>query len=88
MNFPIVQWTGDARAMHDTLRQGTPLVRTTIAQGKDLIVGGAEQCNIAVHAFHNARALARDIVERADFDPIAFGFLHYRVRTIHFFITC
>src|SRR5216117_1210061 len=84
LDRPVVQWTGDAVAEDDALRQRPALVRTAIAQREDAVVSGAEERNVAaaiVRPMHDARAKPRNIVDMADADENQSGvrddFFHF-----------
>ena len=69
-----MQRAGDFLAVHDALRQRAVLVRALVVQGEDLVVGSAEDGDVAAAgALDDARAELRDVVQLADQFPVAHG---------------
>ena len=66
---PVVQGTGDVVAVDDPLGELAAPVGTAVVQGEDAIVQGAEHRDVAAGGSHDARTLARDVVQGADVDP-------------------
>ena len=71
---PVVQRTGDALAEDDALRQRSALVRALVEQGEHLVLGGAEDGDVAAAPARDlARAEARDVLDAADDLPVVHG---------------
>ena len=62
-DHPIVQRAGHRGAVHDALAQRPALVRAVVLDGEDLVVGGAEDGDLALRRRHAARAAPRDVVD-------------------------
>ena len=59
--------------MHDALTQRPAFVRAAVFEREGAVVYGAEYRDAAAGRAHNARAAARDLIERADIRPSRLG---------------
>ena len=80
VEVPAVQRAGDLAPVDDALRQRPALVCAFVMEREDLVVGVAEDGDVAAGgALHDARAQAGDVVERADAFPVGHdGFLYWK----------
>src|SRR4051812_30350295 len=67
----IMQRACHPLVVHDALRQRPALVRTAVVEREHLVGLGAEHRDVAVGGTHHARAEARNVLQRPDFDPVA-----------------
>src|SRR6186713_759960 len=70
LNDKIMQRTGHAPVVHDALRQRPALVRTAVVKREHLVALSAKHRDVAGCRAHHARAKARNVLQRADFDPL------------------
>src|SRR5215468_10376922 len=71
LNDEIMQRTGHAPVVHNALRQRPALVRAAVVEREHLVILGAEHRDVAACRAYHARAEARNVLQRADFGPVA-----------------
>src|SRR5262245_35485175 len=66
-----MQRTGHAPVVHDALRQRPALVRAAIVEREHLVILRAEHRDVAGGRTHHTGTKARNVLQCADFDPVA-----------------
>src|SRR5262245_27840753 len=69
-DHPVVQRAGHRSAVDDALAERTASVWAMVLQREDLVVGRAEDADLAARGCHATRAALRDVSDRSYGDPV------------------